>query len=101
MGKAMGQSFGFARPGTSNYQQRPRIKGGAIFDAVLNSTPLLSVEVSQIVMGHRGSLIKSGRMGSRFADSEEPVMGFCLAVDGLPDQNGLRMPFILQVVRAA
>jgi hypothetical protein len=28
-------------------------------------------------------------------------MGFCLAVDGLPDQNGLRMPFILQVVRAA
>jgi hypothetical protein len=28
-------------------------------------------------------------------------MGFCLAVDGLPDQNGLRMPFILQDARAA
>ena len=28
-------------------------------------------------------------------------MGLCLALDGLPDQNGLRMPFILQDARAA
>jgi hypothetical protein len=28
-------------------------------------------------------------------------MGLCLALDGLPDQNGLRMPLILQDVRAA
>jgi hypothetical protein len=43
VGNAMGQRLGFARPCTSNYQQRPRIKGRAIFYAVLNSAPLFLV----------------------------------------------------------
>jgi hypothetical protein len=52
MGNAMGQRLGFARPCTRDHQQRPRIKGRAIFYAMLNSTPLFLVQVSQIVVGH-------------------------------------------------
>jgi hypothetical protein len=46
VGNAMGQRLGFSRPCTSDHQQRPRIKGRAVFYAVLNSTPLLLVQVS-------------------------------------------------------
>jgi hypothetical protein len=52
VGDPMGERLGFARSGASDDQKRPCTDHGSSFNAVLNSLPLLFVQIIEVIKRH-------------------------------------------------